>query len=67
MENEKLRVLRQVVEQGFGNADLYVIDQLMKEDFSENQFGMRGGREGSGSPIRIGQSLRQWRHRMGSL
>ena len=46
MENEKLRVLRQVVEQGFGNADLYVIDQLMKEDFSENQFGMRGGREG---------------------
>jgi predicted ester cyclase len=46
MENEKLNVLRQVVEEGFGNADLYVIDQLVADNCIEHQFGMRGGKEG---------------------
>jgi predicted SnoaL-like aldol condensation-catalyzing enzyme len=46
MENEKLSVVRQVVEEGFGKADLYVIDQLISENYVEHQFGMNGGREG---------------------
>jgi len=46
MDNEKLNVLKQVVEEGFGNADLYVIDQLMDDNCVEHQFGMRGGKEG---------------------
>jgi predicted ester cyclase len=46
MENEKLSVIRKFVEEGFGNADLYVIDQLMSDHCLEHQFGMKGGREG---------------------
>lgn len=46
MEHQKLDVLRQIVEQGFGNADLYIIDQLVADDYTEHQFGMRGGKEG---------------------
>ena len=46
MEHPKLNVLRQIIEQGFGNADLYVIDQLVADDYTEHQFNMRGGKEG---------------------
>lgn len=46
MEHQQLDVLRQVIEQGFGNGDLYVIDQLMADDYTEHQFNMRGGKEG---------------------
>jgi predicted ester cyclase len=46
MENENLRVLRQVVEEGFGNADLYIIDELILDNYTEHQFGMRGGKHG---------------------
>jgi predicted SnoaL-like aldol condensation-catalyzing enzyme len=46
MHNEKLNILKQVVEEGFGNADLYVIDRLMSDDYIEHQFGMPGGKEG---------------------
>jgi len=46
MENEKLSVLRQVVEEGFGNADLYIIDQKISDGCKEHQFGMNGGKEG---------------------
>lgn len=46
MENEKLNVLRQIVEAGFGNADLYVLDQLIADNFIEHQFGIHGGKEG---------------------
>jgi predicted ester cyclase len=46
MEHQKLDVLRQIVEQGFGNGDLYIIDQLVADDYIEHQFNMRGGKEG---------------------
>lgn len=46
MQNEKLSVLRKVVEQGFGHADLSVIDQLIDDNITEHQFGLRGGKEG---------------------
>lgn len=46
MEDQKLAVLRQIIEQGFGNADLYVIDQLVADDYMEHQFNMKGGKEG---------------------
>ena len=46
MENKNLNVLKQVVEEGFGNADLYVIDQLINDNCIEHQFGMHGGKEG---------------------
>lgn len=46
MENDKLSIIRHVVEEGFGNADLYVIDQLMCDNYHEHQFGMKAGKEG---------------------
>ncbi len=46
MEHQPLDVLRQIIEQGFGNADLYVIDQFVAEDYLEHQYNMRGGKEG---------------------
>ena len=46
MQNENLIVAKQIVEQGFGNADLYVIDQLMSDSLTEHQFGIKGGKEG---------------------
>jgi predicted ester cyclase len=46
MQNEKLNILKQVVEEGFGNADLYVIDRLIDDNCVEHQFGMRDGKEG---------------------
>ena len=42
MENSNLNVVRQIVEEGFGNADLYVIDQLISDSSVEHQFGMDG-------------------------
>jgi predicted ester cyclase len=45
MENNKLHVLRQIVEKGFGNADLQVIDQLITDDWIEHQFNLKGGKE----------------------
>lgn len=46
MDNSHLNLLRQVVEEGFGNADLYVIDQIMSDHLVEHQFGSHGGKEG---------------------
>ena len=46
MEHQKLDVLRQIIEQGFGNADLYVIDQLVADDYIEHQFAMHGQKDG---------------------
>jgi predicted ester cyclase len=46
MDNSHLNLLRQVVEEGFGNADLYVIDQIMSDHLVEHQFGLHGGKEG---------------------
>lgn len=46
MEHQNLDVLRQIIEQGFGNKDLYVIDQLVADNYVEHQFGFRGGKEG---------------------
>jgi len=45
MENKKLNVLRQVVEKGFGNADLYIIDQFINDNWIEHQFNLQGGKK----------------------
>ncbi len=45
MENNKLNVLRQIVENGFGNADLQVIDHLINDDWIEHQFNLKGGKQ----------------------
>ncbi len=46
MEHQKLNILRQVVEEGFGNANLSIIDRFISDHWIENQFNMRGGKEG---------------------
>lgn len=46
MENEKLTVIRQVVEEGFGKGDMHTIDQLISDHIIEHQFSMKGGKEG---------------------
>ena len=45
MESKKLNVLRQIVEQGFGNADLDVIDRLITDNWIEHQVNLKGGKE----------------------
>jgi predicted ester cyclase len=45
MENNKLQVLKQIVEQGFGNADLELIDRLIADDWIEHQPNLQGGKE----------------------
>ena len=45
MESKKLNVLRQIVEQGFGNADLNVIDRLITDNWIEHQVNLKGGKE----------------------
>lgn len=45
MESSKLNVLRQIVEKGFGNADLHVIDQLIIDNWIEHQVNLKGGKE----------------------
>src|SRR5450432_1668373 len=46
MENTSLSILRQVVEQGFGNANLSVIENLISDKNIEHQFTLKGGKEG---------------------
>jgi predicted ester cyclase len=46
MENKNLTILRQVVEQGFGNANLTIIDNLISDENIEHQFTLKGGKEG---------------------
>ncbi len=45
MENRNLSVLRQVVEEGFGNANLHIIDQLISDNWVEHQLSLKGGKE----------------------
>jgi predicted ester cyclase len=45
MQINKLNVLRQIVEEGFGKADLKVIDQLITDDWIEHQGNLKGGKE----------------------
>jgi predicted ester cyclase len=45
VQNNKLNVLRQIVEEGFGKADLKVIDQLITDDWIEHQGNLKGGKE----------------------
>jgi predicted ester cyclase len=46
MEDNLLNTARQIVEGGFGKADLSMIDNYIADDFVEHQFGMQGGKEG---------------------
>lgn len=41
----KLNVLKQIVEQGFGDADLQLIDKLIPDDWIEHQVNLQGGKE----------------------
>jgi len=50
--NDTLSIIRQVVEKGFGEADLETIDQLVHADVIENQFGRPNGREALKKSIR---------------
>jgi len=46
MEQKKLNILRQVVEEGFGRTNLHIIDQCINDNCIEHQFNMKGGKEG---------------------
>jgi len=52
MESNILTIGRQIVEIGFGKADLSIIDNNIADDFIEHQFGMNGGKEGLKKVIR---------------
>ena len=45
MGNNELHVLREVVEKGFGMADMAVIDKYVCDDYIEHQFGRSNGKE----------------------
>jgi predicted ester cyclase len=46
MKNTSVSIIRQVMEEGFGNANLSIIDQYVSDNFIEHQFGGKSGREG---------------------
>ncbi len=43
---EYLKIIRKIMEEGFGKAKLQVIDQYVGENFIEHQFGAKNGKEG---------------------
>ena len=45
MGNNELHVLREVVEKGFGMADMAVINKYVCDDYIEHQFGRSNGKE----------------------
>lgn len=45
MQNNKLNTLRQIVEKGFADADLQIIDQLINDNWIEHQANLKGGKE----------------------
>jgi predicted ester cyclase len=45
MENNLFYVLQQVVEKGFGMADMDVVDKYVSKDVIEHQFGRQNGRD----------------------
>ncbi len=45
MEDKKLFILRQIVEKGFGNADIRVIDQFIHDHWIEHQQNLKGGKD----------------------
>jgi predicted ester cyclase len=46
MKNENLTIVRRIMEEGFGEANLKIIDQYVSENFIEHQFGAKNGKEG---------------------
>lgn len=56
METNNLAILQRIVEEGFGARNFQVIDELMSDSCAENQFGMKGGKDGIKKSI---QSLHQ--------
>lgn len=46
MKKNNLEILREIMENGFENANFEVIDRYVSEAFIDHQFGARHGREG---------------------
>jgi len=46
MKNDQLSIVRKIIEEGFGAANLQIIDQWVSDDFIEHQFGGNPGKEG---------------------
>src|SRR5680860_280715 len=46
MENDQLSIVRKIMEEGIGSADLSIIDQHVSDSFIEHQFAANGGKEG---------------------
>jgi len=46
MKNDPLSTVRKIMEEGFGEAKLQIIDQWVSNDFIEHQFGGNPGKEG---------------------
>jgi predicted ester cyclase len=51
MKNDSITTVKKIMEEGFGNANLHVIDQYVSNDFIEHQFGAKNGKEGLKSTI----------------
>jgi len=64
MKQQEILVLKEVVEKGFGLADMNTIDQYVSEDVIEHQFGRKNGREELKKSIQalaLGFSERQYK------
>ena len=55
MENDQISIIRKIVEEGFGEENLSVIDTYVSDDIIEHQAGLGKGKEGLKRAI---QSLR---------
>ena len=46
MKNQNLFIVQKIMEEGFGNANLTVIDRYVNDVFTEHQFGAKNGKDG---------------------
>ncbi len=46
MQNNQLYIVRKIMEDGFGKANFQLIDECVRDNFIENQFGVNPGKEG---------------------
>ena len=46
MKGENMAIVKILMDEGFGQANLKVVDQYVSERFIEHQFGAKGGRDG---------------------
>ena len=63
MKDLHLSIVKNIMEEGFGNRNLQIIDQYVSDGFIEHQFGSKNGKEGLKNTIlQLHESLSGFRY-----